>query len=86
MHCRNLLGMKQKWFTEEFEKEAVRLHRTSGRTRPKIAEDLGICLWTLTRLLEIGVSRPHRLRVDLEKRLELENNHFEEHEKATLIE
>ena len=78
--------MKQKWFKKEFEKEAVRLYRTSGRTRPKIAEDRGICLSTLTRLLEIGVSRPHRLRVDVEERLELENHHFEEHEKATLIE
>ncbi len=36
-------------FTKEFEREAVRLAETSGRTRKEIAEDLGIGLSTLTR-------------------------------------
>jgi hypothetical protein len=40
---------KQKGFTQEFEDEAVRLARTSGRTRRKLAENLGIGLSTLTR-------------------------------------
>lgn len=38
-------------FTQEFEDEAVRLVRTSGRTRREIAHDLGIGLSTLTRWL-----------------------------------
>ena len=38
-------------FTQEFEDEAVRLVRTSGRTRREIANDLGIGLSTLTRWL-----------------------------------
>lgn len=38
-----------KHFTKEFEDEAVRLARTSGRTRREIADDLGIGLSTLTR-------------------------------------
>lgn len=38
-------------FTKEFEREAVRLAETSGRTRREIAEDLGIGLSTLTRWL-----------------------------------
>lgn len=43
--------MKQKRFTKEFEEEAVRLLRTSGRTKRAIADDLGIGLSTLTRWL-----------------------------------
>ncbi len=42
---------KQKNFTKEFEKEAVRLAQTSGRTQREIAEDLGIGLSTLVRWL-----------------------------------
>lgn len=38
-----------KHFTKEFEDEAVRLARTSGRTHREIADDLGIGLSTLTR-------------------------------------
>jgi transposase len=38
-----------KHFTREFEDEAVRLARTSGRTRREIADDLGVGLSTLTR-------------------------------------
>lgn len=38
-------------FTKEFEKEAVRLAQTSGRTRREVAADLGIGLSTLTRWL-----------------------------------
>lgn len=38
-------------FTKDFEREAVRLAETSGRTRKEIAEDLGIGLSTLTRWL-----------------------------------
>lgn len=36
-----------KHFTKEFEAEAVRLARTSGRTHREIADDLGIGLSTL---------------------------------------
>lgn len=36
-------------FTKEFEREAVRLAETSGRTRREVAEDLGVGLSTLTR-------------------------------------
>ena len=43
--------MKQKRFTKEFEEEAVRLVRTSGRTKREIADDLGVGLSTLTRWL-----------------------------------
>jgi transposase len=43
--------MKQKRFTKEFEEEAVRLLRTSGRTKGEISEDLGVSLSTLTRWL-----------------------------------
>lgn len=43
--------MKQKRFTKEFEEEAVRLLRTSGRTKREIADDLGVGLSTLTRWL-----------------------------------
>ena len=38
-------------FTKEFEEEAVRLVRTSGRTKREIAADLGLGLSTLTRWL-----------------------------------
>lgn len=38
-------------FTKEFEREAVRLAQTSGRTLREIADDLGIGLSTLTRWL-----------------------------------
>jgi transposase len=46
---------KQRRFTREFEDEAVRLARTSGRTQREIAEDLGIGLSTLVRW--VGRSR-----------------------------
>jgi hypothetical protein len=36
-------------FTQEFEDEAVRLARTSGRTRRELAENLGVGRSTLTR-------------------------------------
>ena len=38
---------KQNNFTKEFEKEAVRLQQTSGRTQRGIAQDLGVGLSTL---------------------------------------
>ena len=38
-----------KGFTQEFEDEAVRLARTSGRARRETAESLGVGLSTLTR-------------------------------------
>ena len=40
---------EQRRFTTEFEAEAVRLVRTSGRTQREIAEDLGVGLSTLVR-------------------------------------
>jgi transposase len=46
---------QQRRFTKEFEEEAVRLVRTSGRTQREIAEDLGGGLSTLVRW--IGRSR-----------------------------
>lgn len=36
-------------FTKEFEREAVRLAETSGRTRREVAENLGVGLSTLRR-------------------------------------
>ena len=42
---------KRKLFTKEFEEEAVRLVRTSGRTKREIAGDLGVGVSTLTRWL-----------------------------------
>ena len=42
---------QQRRFTKEFEDEAVRLVRTSGRTQRQIAEDLGVGLSTLVRWL-----------------------------------
>jgi len=41
----------RKLFTKEFEEEAVRLVRTSGRTKREIAGDLGVGVSTLTRWL-----------------------------------
>ena len=38
-------------FTNEFEEEAVRLVRTSGRAKREIADDLGVGVSTLTRWL-----------------------------------
>ena len=38
-------------FTKEFEEEAVRLVRTSGRAKREIADDLGVGVSTLTRWL-----------------------------------
>ena len=38
-------------FTKEFEGEAVRLVRTSGRTKREIADELGVGVSTLTRWL-----------------------------------
>lgn len=46
---------KQMNFTKDFEKEAVRLAQTSGRTQREIAQDLGVGLSTLVRW--IGRSR-----------------------------
>lgn len=43
------MPQKQKRFTKDFEDEAVRLVRTSGRTKREIAADLGVGLSTLTR-------------------------------------
>ena len=40
---------QQRRFTKEFEDEAVRLVRTSGRTQRAIAEELGVGLSTLVR-------------------------------------
>ena len=42
---------KRKLFTKEFEEEAVRLVRTSDRTKREIAGDLGVGVSTLTRWL-----------------------------------
>jgi transposase len=49
---------KQKRFTKEFEIEAVRLARTSGRTQRQVAEDLGIGLSTLVRWIGRNRDRP----------------------------
>ena len=46
---------QQRRFTKEFEDEAVRLVRTSGRSQREIAEELGVGLSTLVRW--IGRSR-----------------------------
>lgn len=40
---------RQQSFTKEFQREAVRLSRESGRTVREIADDLGIGMSTLTR-------------------------------------
>lgn len=42
---------RQRRFTKEFEVEAVRLVRASGRTKREVAHDLGIGLSTLVRWL-----------------------------------
>ncbi len=62
----------------EFRREAVRLARTSARTRREIAEDLGIGLSTLARWLggARDVTEPIEASVDLHaelKRLRREN-------------
>ena len=44
------MGEKRELFTKAFEEGAVRLVRTSARTEPEIAGDLGVGVWTLTRL------------------------------------
>lgn len=41
--------MKQREFTEEFKREAVRILTTSGRSISSVAEDLGIGKSTLDR-------------------------------------
>jgi transposase len=46
-------------FTKEFEEEAIRLVRTSGRTKREVASDLGVGLSTLTRWL--GRSRDRQV-------------------------
>jgi len=43
--------MKQRRFTKEFEEEAVRLLRTSGRAKREIGEDVGVSLSALMRWL-----------------------------------
>jgi transposase len=49
---------QQRRLTKEFEEEAVRLVRTSGRTQREIAEDLGIGLSTLGRWMGRSRDRP----------------------------
>ena len=49
---------QQKRLTKEFEIEAVRLARTSGRTQRQVAEDLGIGLSTLVRWIGRNRDRP----------------------------
>jgi transposase len=61
---------KQKGFTQEFEDEAVRLARTSGRMRRELAENLGVGLSTLTRW--IARNRDQDMTAEL-KRLRREN-------------
>jgi transposase len=51
---------QQRRFTKEFEEEAVRLVRTSGRSQREIAEDLGIGLSTLVR----WISRSRDRQID----------------------
>lgn len=48
---------QQRRFTKEFEDEAVRLVRTSGRTQRAVAEDLGVGLSTLVRWIGRGRER-----------------------------
>ena len=43
------MPQKQKRFTKEFEEEAARLVRASGRTRREVAGDLGVGVSTLAR-------------------------------------
>jgi transposase len=42
-------GNKQRRFTDEFKREAVRLTMTSGRSVERVANDLGIAKSTLSR-------------------------------------
>jgi transposase len=42
-------GNKQRRFTDEFKREAVRLTMTSGRSVERVADDLGIAKSTLSR-------------------------------------
>lgn len=62
-------------FTKEFEREAVRLAETSGRTRKEVAEDLGIGLSTLTRWLsrncDAGMSNPSHRKAEEDMAAEL---------------
>jgi len=50
----------QKRLTKEFEIEAVRLARTSGRTQRQVVEDLGIGLSTLVRWIGLTVMSARR--------------------------
>lgn len=52
-------------FTKEFEDEAVRLCRTSGRTKREIADDLGMGLSTLTR----WIARRRDRQIDAPERI-----------------
>jgi transposase len=72
---------KQRSFTKEFEAEAVRLARTSGRPIRETADHLGIGLSTLTRWLSRSrdrelaapdTARPEDLAAEV-KRLRREN-------------
>jgi transposase len=60
---------QQRRFTKEFEDEAVRLVRASGRSQREIAEDLGIGLSTLVR----WISRSRDRLLDEPGRLEQED-------------
>jgi transposase len=42
-------GNKQRRFTDEFKREAVRLTETSGRSVERVSDDLGIAKSTLSR-------------------------------------
>ena len=73
--------MQQRRFTKEFEEEAVRLARTSGRTQRAVAADLGVGLSTLVRWIgrsrdrqtgDAGASTPADVLAEL-KRLRREN-------------
>lgn len=62
-------------FTKEFEREAVRLAETSGRTLKEIAEDLGIGLSTLTRWIsrnrDAGMNDPRQRKAEEDPAAEL---------------
>lgn len=60
---------RQRRFTKEFEDEAVRLVRSSGRTKRQIAEDLGMGLSTLTR----WIARRRDRQIDAPDRIGLED-------------
>ena len=61
--------------TKEYEREAVRVAETNGRTRREIADDLGIGLSTLTRWLsrsgDVAMDDPRRREGDEDKAAEL---------------